>query len=182
MFNKCCKSGTTGAVIRKTFSTVIVVYLIRSANNPWWHDFCESRCPLPHDVKIIQIMYHYHSSAVHVSVSLCLGLRWCEVSSGYVPQTHQPSHWSPHHSVSDGQPFTPGGSGPCSAGQDQGRAVLLRWLWRQKGVWTALVLPASMLMLLNLSVYFKDPYYPIIALAEFLSVHQENKPIITVDL
>ncbi len=89
-----------------------------------------------------------------------LGLRWCEVSSGYVPQTHQPGHWSPHHSVSDGQSFTPGGSGPCSAGQDQGRAVLLRWLWWQKGVWTALVVLACVLMLLNLSVSLKDPMKP----------------------
>lgn len=157
MFNKYYKSGTTGAMIHKTFRNVIVVYLISSAHNPWWHAFCENRCPLPRlgkwyklcNICSVPFIQTKNLDIPVLVMSLCdfsLGLRWCEVSSGYVPQTHQPGHWSPHHSVSDGQSFTPGGSGFCSAGQDQGRAVLLWWLWWQKGVWTALVVLACVLM------------------------------------
>lgn len=56
-----------------------------------------------------------------------------EVPPGDVPSPHQPRDGQEHHTVSGGEPVSPGGRGPRGSGKDQSWSVLLRRHGREKG-------------------------------------------------
>lgn len=58
--------------------------------------------------------------------STSVGFRWCQIPPRDVPWEDQPWDGQKHHTVTNGEPLPPGGSGSSGSGQGQSWAVLQR--------------------------------------------------------
>lgn len=58
--------------------------------------------------------------------STSVGFRWCQIPPRDVPWEDQPWDGQKHHTVTNGEPLPPGGSGSSGSGQGQSWAILQR--------------------------------------------------------